>query len=133
MKSKMCSNRWSGSYTGYGDLPTSVTKEMLQYMDENNVNLWVAEHWSDLFCKAAMVVCCGATLETSFKYRSDVSRELDSLKSEYLRRSQQAGVPLLSKPKTAIIEEAVDKLKTLVTRTYTVRAMPWGGEQRYTV
>ena len=106
MNRKRRSNRWCGRYTGYGDQPTSVTKEMLQYMDENNVNLWVAEHWSDLFCKAAMVVCCGATLETAFKYHSDVSPELDSLKSEYLCHSQQAGRPLLSKP--------LDYLKTLV-------------------
>ena len=32
MKRKMCSNHWSSSYTGYGDLPTSVMKEMVQYM-----------------------------------------------------------------------------------------------------
>ena len=31
------------------------------------------------------------------------------------------------------MQEAVDTLKTLVTRTYKVSSMPWGGEQRYIV
>ena len=133
MKTRRASNRWSGSYDGYGSVPVSVIKEMLQHMDANNANAWVAETWSHNYCKAALLVCCGATPETPFKYRSDIHREMDSLKSEYLRRSQLAGVPLLSKPKTAIMQEAVDKLKTLVTRTYKVSSMPWGGEQRYIV
>ena len=108
MKRNMCANHWSASETGYGDLPTSVKTEKLQYMDENNVNPWVVERWSDLFCMAAMV--------SSFKYRSNVSPELDSLKSEYLCHSQQAGRPLLSKP--------LDYLKTLVYPC--LRAGAWG-------
>ena len=58
-RGKARSNRWSGSYARYGDVPTSISKDLLLQIDEQNANAWVTDRWNDTVCKAALLVACG--------------------------------------------------------------------------
>ena len=63
-RGKARSNRWSGSYARYGDVPTSISKDLLLQIDEQNANAWVTDRWNDTVCKAALLVACGISRGT---------------------------------------------------------------------
>ena len=114
-KSRAHSNRWSGAYNNFGDVPNSVLKAVLEHIDSTIFNSYATSAWHLVVTWAYLVVGMGLFPDSAFQFRSDQQRDVETLKAEYRRRSLLAGKAYLSdETPRAVMEKAVQLLQQRV-------------------
>ena len=105
-------NRWSGAYNNFGDVPNSVLKCVLEHIDSVTFNSRATAAWHWVVTWAHLVVGVGLFPDSPFQFRSDQQRDVETLKAEYRRRSLLAGNAFMSgETPHAVMEKALELLQ----------------------